>query len=76
MVDCFMHPIRLALLSSKMLILPDKLNNLCIRGVVGQGRGPGQRPPLFSTGETRPLLPHSWTEISAKVSPLLQLVTY
>ena len=30
MVDCFMHPIRIALLSTKMLISPDKLNNLCI----------------------------------------------
>jgi len=26
-VDCFMHPIHLVLLSSKMLILPAKLNN-------------------------------------------------
>ena len=30
MVDCVIHPIRLALLSSKMQISPDKLNNLCI----------------------------------------------
>ena len=32
MIACFMCPIRLALLSSKMLISPDKLNlnNLCI----------------------------------------------
>ena len=29
-VDCFIYPIRLALLSSKMQILPDTLNNLCI----------------------------------------------
>ena len=29
-VDCVIYPIRLALLSSKMLISPDKLNNLCI----------------------------------------------
>jgi len=28
--DCFMRPIRLACLSSKMLISPEKLNNLCI----------------------------------------------
>ena len=27
--DCVIHPIRLALLSSKMQISPDKLNNLC-----------------------------------------------
>jgi len=27
--DCVMYPIRLALLSSKMQISPDKLNNLC-----------------------------------------------
>jgi len=38
---------------------------------VGRGRG-GRRPPLFSTGGTRPPLPHFWTEIRAKVSPLLQ----
>ena len=29
-VDCVIYPIRLALLSSKMQISPDKLNNLCI----------------------------------------------
>jgi len=29
-VVCVMYPIRLALLSSKMQISPDKLNNLCI----------------------------------------------
>jgi len=28
--DCFVRPIRIALLVSKMLISPDKLNNLCI----------------------------------------------
>ena len=28
--DCFMRAIRIAPLSSKMLISPDKLNNLCI----------------------------------------------
>ena len=28
--DCFLCPIRIALLSSKMLVSPDKLNNLCI----------------------------------------------
>jgi len=28
--DCFMRFIRIALLSSKMQISPDKLNNLCI----------------------------------------------
>ena len=30
MVDCYMCPIRLALLSSKMQISPDKLHSLCI----------------------------------------------
>ena len=30
-VDYVIYPIRLALLSSKMHISPDKLNNLCIR---------------------------------------------
>ena len=29
-VDCVIYPIRLALLSSKMQISPDKMNNLCI----------------------------------------------
>ena len=29
-VDCVIYPIRLALLSTKMQISPDKLNNLCI----------------------------------------------
>jgi len=46
------------------------------QGVVGRGRGDSV-PPLFSTGGGR--VPHSplfWTEIRAKVSPLLQLVTY
>ena len=28
--NCFMRPIRIALLFSKMLISPDDLNNLCI----------------------------------------------
>ena len=47
-----------------------------IRGVVGRGRG-GRRPPLSSTGgRVPPLPPLFWTEIRAKVSPLLQLVTY
>ena len=30
-LDCVLYPIRLALLSSKMQISPDKLNNLCNR---------------------------------------------
>ena len=29
-IDCVIYPIRHALLSSKMQISPDKLNNLCI----------------------------------------------
>ena len=37
----------------------------------------GTASPTFSTGGTRtPLSPLFWTEIRAKVSPLLQLVTY
>ena len=32
--DCFMRPIRIALSSSKMLISPDKLNNLCMTDTV------------------------------------------
>jgi len=31
MVDCFMRPIHIALLSSEMLISPEKLNNLYIK---------------------------------------------
>ena len=47
-----------------------------VGGVVGRGRG-GRRLPTFSTGGTRPPLPPLfWTEIRAKVSRLLQLVTY
>jgi len=46
------------------------------RGVVGRRRG-GTASPTFLTGGTRsPLPPLFWTEIRAKVSPLLQLVTY
>ena len=41
----------------------------------GRGRG-GRRPPLFSTGGTRPHPPTFCTEIRAKVSPLLQLNGY
>jgi len=33
MVHCFMHPIRIVLLSSKMLVSPDNLNNLCITDI-------------------------------------------
>ena len=29
-INCVIYPIRHALLSSKMQILPEKLNNLCI----------------------------------------------
>ena len=45
------------------------------RGVVGRGRLGGQRPPFFRQGDVSPL-PLFWTEIRAKVSPQLQLVTY
>jgi len=49
---------------------------LAARGVVGRGRG-RTASPHFLTGGTRPPLPPLfWTEIRAKVSPLLQLVTY
>jgi len=41
------------------------------RGVVGRGMA-----SLFSTGDTSPTPPTFWTEIRAKCSPLLQLVTY
>ena len=30
-IECAIHPILLAFLSSKMQISPDKLNNLCIQ---------------------------------------------
>jgi len=47
------------------------------QGCSGAGDAVGQRHPHFSTGGTRPpLLPLFWTEIGAKVSSLLQLVTY
>ena len=46
------------------------------RGVVKWGRG-GRRPlSFFDRGDTSPTPPLLWTEIRAKVSPLLQLVTY
>jgi len=47
-----------------------------LRGVVGRGRGGRRPPPAFSTGGRVPHSPTFWTEIRAKVSPLLQLVTY
>jgi len=43
--------------------------------VVGRGRGEGV-PPLFDRGDASRTSPLFWTEILAKVSPLLQLVTY
>jgi len=46
------------------------------QGVVGRGRRRDGVPPLFSTGGCVPHSPLFWTEIRAKVSPLLQLVTY
>ena len=59
----------------KLRLQHDTLARVNFRGVVGRGRG-GWRPPLLTGGR----VPHSpslfWTEIRAKVSPLLQLVTY
>jgi len=54
------------------------LYDVASRGVVGRGRGGGRRPPTFFRQGDRgpPLPPLFWTEIRAKVSPLLQLVTY
>ena len=44
---------------------------------VGQGRGGTASPHFFRQGGRVPHSPHFfWTEIRAKVSPLLQLVTY
>jgi len=46
------------------------------QGCSGAGtRGDGV-PPLFRQGDASPTPPTFWTEIRAKVSPLLQLVTY
>ena len=45
------------------------------RGVVGRGRGGTASPHFSDRGDVSPL-PLFWTEIRAKVSPLLQLVTY
>ena len=46
------------------------------RGVVGRRRGGTASPTLFDRETRPPLPPIFWTEIRAKVSPLLQLVTY
>ena len=46
------------------------------RGVVGPGRGGMASPTFFDRGTRPPLPPLFWTEIRAKVSLLLQLVTY
>jgi len=45
-------------------------------GVVGGNAGGDGVPHFFSTGGRPPLSPLFWTEIRAKVSPLLQLVSY
>jgi len=49
------------------------LSALRVRGVVGRGDG---APHFFRQGDASPTPPVFWTEIPAKVSPLLQLVTY
>jgi len=46
------------------------------RGVMGRERGGDGVPTFFVRGTRPPLPPLFWTEIRAKVSPLLQLVTY
>jgi len=43
------------------------------KGVVGVVR---RTPTFFDRGDASPTPPLFWTEIRAKVSPLLQLVTY
>jgi len=43
------------------------------RSVVGRGRGGMASPTFFDRGTRPPLPPLFWTEIRAKVSPLLQL---
>ena len=50
--------------------------SLTTRGVVGQGRGGTASTHFFQQGDASPTPPLFWTEIRAKVSPLLQLVTY
>jgi len=46
-------------------------------GVVGRGRGGTASPHFFRQGGRVPHSPHVfWTEIRAKLSPLLQPVTY
>ena len=47
-----------------------------LRRVLDDGGRRDWRPPLFSTGGTRPLLPHFFGLKFVQVSPLLQLVTY
>jgi len=44
--------------------------------VVGRGRGGTASPTFFYRGDASPTPPLFWTEIRAKVSLLLQLVTY
>ena len=47
------------------------------RDVVGRGRRGTASPHFFDRGDASPTPPSLfWTEIRAKVSPLLQLVTY
>jgi len=46
------------------------------RGVVGRGRGGTAYPTFVDRGDASPTPPTFWAEIRAKVSPLLQLVTY
>ena len=60
------------------LVLVTFLTSLLIaRGEVGRRRGGGRRPPtFFDRGDASPTPPTFWTEIRAKVSPVLQLVTY
>ena len=46
-------------------------------GAARRGRGGTANPPTFlDIGDASPTPPTFWTEIRAKVSPLLQLVTY
>jgi len=48
-----------------------------LQGCSGAGtRGDNVPPTFFDRGNGSPTPPLFWTEIRAKVSPLLQLVTY
>jgi len=59
------------------LLCPRPMGYQPAMGVVGRGRwGTGRPPNFFDRGDASLTPPLLWTEIRAKVSPLLQRVTY